>query len=215
MTTLHDVSSPARRTSIEVTRGGRDALDCLPARLTDHDKVVRGSVEKCLAPGNHEFATVDLPPSIEPLRTYTWHYDENFNKAHHWCLGYIAARNDHLVEAGDFLVSALVDLYHFDRASFAAATNASPAPLPREHVPKSISKLNSHNNYETYELVVKSFRWSQEVPHAVTTAVSTFTQTAPPDGFWIADYERKSQHWDPVVYASYGPYWQVEVARWD
>jgi hypothetical protein len=144
---------------------------------------------------------------------YTWYSEDNFNKAHRWCLGLIAAD-----EAGmpiEFFVDAIVDLYHFDRALRASAhSRRRKPPVRRTNVPNSMTIRNPSGSYD-YRLVPRPFAWSSMVPHHAVDSVAEFLQAITPDSLWIAEYvyTPSKTKYDPIIYATFGP-WEVEVAQW-
>jgi hypothetical protein len=139
---------------------------------------------------------------------YTWYSEDNFNKAHRWCLGLIAAAKAGMPTA--FFVDAIVDLYHFDRALRARANStAGKAPVRRTDIPHSLP------GNSMYTLKVMPVSWSPKVPDRATDAVADFLQRVTPDNLWIAEYTRSpALKNDPIIYATFGP-WEVELVRWD
>ena len=139
---------------------------------------------------------------------YMWYSEDNFKKAHRWCLGIIATL--HAGMSARFFVEAIADLYHFDRALRASAHSwARHEPVRRTDIPEALPQNNS------FRLVVTPFAWSPTVPHRAIDTVAEFLQRITPDKLWIAEYKYLAvRKIDPIIYATFGP-WELELARWD
>jgi hypothetical protein len=116
-----------------------------------------------------------------------------------------------------FFIDPILHTYHYDRALRASTENGKKAPIERNKIPRYVDKRLGKVGAQSYDLKERPFVWSRDVPDEVVNVAAAFMrQTAgkPPDALWIADYVRSAEHYDPIIYASFGP-WQVEVARWD
>jgi hypothetical protein len=145
---------------------------------------------------------------VAGMAGYTWYSAKNFNKAHRWCLGLIAASKASMPIK--FFVDAIVDLYHFDRALHASAhSRARHDPVRRTDIPQELPGRRG------YTLRVKPFAWGPTVPDEAVDIVSDFLQETTPDKLWIAEYARDyTVTYDPIIYATFGP-WELELVRWD
>ena len=146
--------------------------------------------------------------SMAGMVSYTWYSEENFNKAHRWCLGLISASQGGMPV--QFFVDAIVDLYHFDRSFRASAhSRGKKRPVRRTDIPQHLPRNSS------YQLATRPFAWSPTVPDHAVDSVSEFLQEITPDKLWIAEYQWTPQvKNDPIIYATFGP-WEIEVAQWD
>jgi hypothetical protein len=156
----------------------------------------------------------EIRSQLEGIRSYVWHAEANYDMAEKYCLAAVAAIKDGPEDAAGFFVNAVADVFHFDRALRASVVHKTPKPLRRSEIPKTLKKRDVRTARDLeYELKVCKFYWSDTVPNeAALKAAEVMTANAP-DAFWIAEYERPSVRYDPIIYASYGT-WQVEVARW-
>ena len=185
-------------TRVNVDRPGATPRDV--ARLTDSDRLVPTILE-----------------ALGPVASYLWYDEENYRKALRWCTGLHAADDASRQAAGSnpelvqrFFVSAIRDIWHYDRALRAHKTSETPrAPIRRSDIPKEIFHASV-----SYRLTAKPFEWTQSTPHAAATAVATLLNNTFPDELWIADYVEKRQTYDPIIYARFGN-WEVEIARWE
>jgi hypothetical protein len=153
---------------------------------------------------------VEISGRLEGIRSYAWRTQANYEQAEDYCLTALSARKNGIEEAIDFFVEAIHNVFNFDRALRASLIHELPKPIRDDEVLESITRGS-----QRYELRRRKFKWSASVPsEAVNKASKVVRSDDPPDAFWIAEYERVSSTYDPIIYASYGS-WHVEVARWD
>jgi hypothetical protein len=160
----------------------------------------------------------EIKDKLHGIRSYVWHDEDNYDTAEKYCLAAIAASKDGLEDETDFFVDCVDDVYNFDRALRVSVVHKTPKPLRRSEIPETFTEKESVPSggfhLLTYRLKVCKFKRSDTVPReAALKAADVMTANAP-DAFWIAEYERESVTYDPIIYASYGS-WQVEVARWE
>ena len=148
-----------------------------------------------------------LVESLTPLDGYKWCVNEHHEKAVTWLTAARAARTANELW---FFVNAIVDIYHFDRATDAANRHNLPEPIKQSRVPQDKVKKKESTRYQ---LTWYKLNGVNDAPHDAVTAVAEVLLDTPPDDFEVADYVAIYKHWDPIIYARYGP-WCVELARW-
>jgi hypothetical protein len=150
---------------------------------------------------------------LDGIGSYVWHSEANYEDAEKCCLAAIAANREGDQDATEVFANATEDLFHFDRALRVSVVHETSKPLHRNEIPKRLMKLEGSRGTE-YQLKVSKFKWSSAMPRDAVRKAAEVKIANPPDAFWIAEYERSSSTYDPILYASYG-LWQVELGRWE
>lgn len=155
--------------------------------------------------------------SLAPLGSHTWLSAENHRHVMKWCAAaaLVAARSGEqstgALEGMPFLIAAMVDCYHNDRALY-AATNlpGNPAPQRISDIPQQIQRSDGVYSRRDNALV-----WSANIPMEAVDRVADILADARPDRFLVATYlQTPVVHYDPIIFALYGN-WVVKVAEWE
>jgi hypothetical protein len=168
----------------------------------------------------------EIKGELEGIRSYVWLEEANYDEAEVNCLAAVDAFKRGQDIETTYFIAAAEDAYNKDRALRASVEHETPKPLRRKDIPETITKqsgvrwgpMQEHLPEETYQLRVRKFKWADTVPGWASRKAAEVMIKNPPDGFWIAEYERPAPErrytYDPIIYATYG-LWHVEVARWD
>lgn len=157
---------------------------------------------------------LDETHPLTPLHSHTWFSTENYWRVMKWCGAALeasrsATQSPAAMDLVKFLVAAMLDRYHNDRALFAASRLPNnPAPQRLTDIPTSVVRRNVR-----YDRRDGPLAWSLDVPLEAVDRAAALTGLAEPDKLIKMKYEERTNAYDPLIYAQYGD-WAVKIAEW-
>jgi hypothetical protein len=152
-------------------------------------------------------------PILVDIASHEWFSSEQEELARTAFRGALAAaakdRHDFLA----FTLTAIIDLYHFDRALHAAHLLHKETPILFADIPQAPAGYSASAFLRT---ITQLAQWEPATPFSILPEVVTVLEKEMPDSMIVVKYTEKSSEAipDPIIYARYGP-WYIKVAQWD
>jgi hypothetical protein len=160
------------------------------------------------------------PEMLADIGQRTWFSPKQWNLAQ---IAFRGALGAAAKERRDLLIlslSAIADIYNFDRALHVTAlAKQGEPPLLWDQLPTSPPGVKPEPGYYYERRDKKYTTWKAGTPWEVVPAIAIVLENEIPDMLAQITFEKHAMarsfvHADPIIYALYGD-WYVRVAQWD